>query len=560
MKLKNDNSEQKLRGSYYTPPDLSDFLVDWIVSDRDVVNILEPSCGDGVFIESLIKHVDKKLACYAIELDYEESKKSEAKAQGYPSITIQNGDFFDLYQNELINKKFDAVIGNPPYIRYQYLTPEQREIQSNILVSKGMKSNKLINTWVSFLVACIGLLDNNGRIGMVIPAELLQVAYANDLRRYLVNNLSAITIITFVELVFPDVQQEVILLLGERYDTANQCEIRMMELRNIKDLIDSFPKRINEYKPVTHHSDKWTKYFLSIEEMSVIDEFGDDPRFLPFSALAEVDIGITTGCNEFFSVDRQTVAKFELEDVVLPLIGRSSHADGLNFTKDDWQNNIDKNMRAYLINFPDIPFESYPDGHRKYIKAGEDMGFNKGYKCSIRDKWYCVPSIWIPDAFFLRRNNTIPKFVLNKTNAVSTDTMHRIKIKDDVDANKLMLSYYNSITLAFTELEARSYGGGVLEILPGELERVLFPDLKDFKDIKTVNHLIKKLDDKIRRNQNIESVLDEIDQAILVNFLDISIDKVQTCRAIWKKLMNRRLGRKARRSNEALNDNNSDNL
>jgi adenine-specific DNA-methyltransferase len=548
MKLKNDNSEQKLRGSYYTPPDLSNFLVDWTVSGRSSLSILEPSCGDGVFIESLLRHENSIKSCQAIELDSEEARKAEAKAQGYQGISVHNGDFFEIYQSGMKKKKFDAVVGNPPYIRYQYLTPGQREIQSKILVSYGMKSNKLINTWVSFLVACVGLLNENGRIGMVIPAELLQVAYANDLRRYLVDNLSAITIVTFVELVFPDVQQEVILLLGEKCISASQCEIRMMEFQDTQDLIVSFPERINEYKPVTHHSNKWTKYFLSIEEIAVIDEIGANSKFLPFRKLADVDIGITTGSNKYFSVDQQTVAEFELEDVVLPLIGRSSHADGLNFTKDDWQNNIDKNVQAYLINFPDIPFESYPAAHRRYIKGGEDTGINKGYKCGIRNKWYRVPSIWVPDAFFLRRNNTFPKFVLNKVNAVSTDTMHRIKIKDGVDGDKIVISYYNSVTLALTELEARSYGGGVLEILPGELERVLLPDLKDFKDTKKIKHLLQSLDVKIRQNQNIESVLDEIDQAILIDFLGISIDKVQICRAIWKKLMNRRLGRKAKRS------------
>src|SRR5690606_33657744 len=99
--------------------------------------------------------------------------------------------FFDVYErrrSSIFNqqKGFDSVVGNPPYIRYQYLTPEQREAQANILVSNGMKSNKLINTWVSFVVACVELLNSDGKIGMVIPAELLQVAYAEELRLFLV--------------------------------------------------------------------------------------------------------------------------------------------------------------------------------------------------------------------------------------------------------------------------------------------------------------------------------------------------------------------------------------
>lgn len=51
--------------------------------------------------------------------------------------------------------------------------------------------------------------------------------------------------------------------------------------------------------------------------------------------------------------------------------------------------------------------------------------------------------------------------------------MHRVKFNDDVEPERILLSYYNSISFAFTELCGRSYGGGVLEILPGEVGNIL---------------------------------------------------------------------------------------
>jgi len=87
------------------------------------------------------------------------------------------------------------------------------------------------------------------------------------------------------------------------------------------------------------------------------------------------------------------------------LIGRSSHAHGIYFTEEDWEVNAKEGRRAMLINFPQTPYEKYPKLHKQYIKSKEAAGEHKGYKCSIRDRWYIVPSIWVPDAFFLRRNN-----------------------------------------------------------------------------------------------------------------------------------------------------------
>ena len=85
---------------------------------------------------------------------------------------------------------------------------------------------------------------------------------------------------------------------------------------------------------------------------------------------------------------------------------------------------------------------------------------NEGYKCRIREHWYQVPSVWIPDAFFLRRNNLYPKFVLNCCGAVSTDTMHRIKFNKNVEPERIALSYYNSISFAFTEICGQKLWGG----------------------------------------------------------------------------------------------------
>ena len=126
--------------------------------------------------------------------------------------------------------------------------------------------------------------------------------------------------------------------------------------------------------------------------------------------------------------------------VTLPLIGRSSHAHGIFFTDEDWKRNKASGKSARLVNFPDIPIEDYPERHKAYIALGEASGENEGYKCSIRDRWYIVPSVWVPDAFFLRRNNLYPKFVLNRCNAVSTDTMHRMKFNSDVKPENILLA------------------------------------------------------------------------------------------------------------------------
>ena len=124
---------------------------------------------------------------------------------------------------------------------------------SDILISHGMKSNKLINAWVGFMVACVHMLSEQGKIALVIPAEILQVAYAEDLRLFLSNELSKITLLTFEELVFPGIEQEIVVFVGEK--GSSEKGIKIIELNNLDDL-DSLDIDANGFQRLNHVHEK----------------------------------------------------------------------------------------------------------------------------------------------------------------------------------------------------------------------------------------------------------------------------------------------------------------
>jgi len=541
MILKENSSEQKLRGAYYTPLPLAEMMVDLFKGDRSIKNVLEPSCGDGVFVDGIIKtgFINSIDSVTAIEIDKDESKKLKKSLELEKKVNVLNKDFFKFYKTNSEKKKYDLILGNPPYIRYQYLDEEQRNVMSAILTTHNMKANKLVNTWVGFIVACVHMLSESGKIAFVIPAEILQVAYAEDLRLFLVNSLSKITLITFEELVFPDIEQEIVVFIGEKGEPEKG--IRIIELNNLDDL-ESFNINTNGFQQFQHVYEKWTKYFTDSKENDLIRSIKNDKRFQKLSDTALINVGITTGNNKYFSINKEQVEQYDLQKVVRPLIGRSSHAHSIYFEKKDWLVNVKKKKAAYLIDFPDSKFEDYPKKQKEYIKLGEKNKENIGYKCSIRDRWYRIPSIWVPDAFFLRRNNLYPKFVLNRCNAVSTDTMHRMKFNEGIEPERIAVSYYNSISFAFTELCGRSYGGGVLEILPGEVGNVVIPKI-DNVPIEQIREVLLRIDAIVRNEEDIEQALDIVDNEILVDIIGIDKKMCKDARAIWKKMQRRRMKR-----------------
>ena len=575
MLLRENATEEKLAGRYFTPINLADYIVEWTTNQRNIDNILEPSCGDGVFLECLEnRNLENRCNIKAIEIDESASRLANERINNsfrfdsYNNFIenqaialaenrnldddngcyIINDDFYNVYENRLREQRFQAIVGNPPYIRYQYLSELQREEQNQILIRNQMRSNKLINAWVSFVVACVQMLDDNSRLGLVIPAELLQVSYAEDLRKFLMRNLQRTTIVTFRELVFPEVEQEVVLLLGEKDVThKDEHQLRIIEYKNINELIAE--NNIDEYEfyDIEINESKWTKYFLTAADLRLINDIKTNENFVKFSDIAKIEVGITTGNNDYFCVNKETVDKYRLENVCRPLIARSVNINGVIFTQEDWRENISKGAKTYLIDFPNIEYEHYPALHKKYIEYGEKNKQNEGYKCRIREKWYKVPSIWIPDAFFLRRNYLYPKFMLNseEVRAVSTDTMHRVRFNIPENRKRVLLGYYNSISLAFTEIEGRSYGGGVLEILPKEAGRIIMPNLSDRKLIPDyiVDELVNNIDIYIRENRDILEVLDEMDRRILMDIIGLDEQLVLAFRKMWLILRERRLNR-----------------
>jgi adenine-specific DNA-methyltransferase len=544
--VKENISAQKLRGGYYTPQAIADFLCQWSI-DKNTKRILEPSCGDGNFIESAILRF-KELGIEGedligrikgVELLEEESKKAEQRAikLGLNSNTIVNNDFFHYISNNG-KKKYDAVIGNPPFIRYQNFPEEHRKLAIEMMQNLGMNPNKLTNIWVPFLVVSASLLKNDGKMAMVIPAELFQVKYAAETRVFLSRFFDRITMITFKKLVFQNIQQEVVLLLCEKKVHTGKG-IRVIEFQNLAELKSVNFQAINgsNVKPIDHTTEKWTKYFLNENEINLLRNLKEDRRVTTCGDIMEVDVGLVTGRNEFFMLNEEQVKKWKLQRYTIPVASRSPQLKGIEFSEKDFSNNSKAQNAIHLFIPPNEDFEKIPKVCQRYIVYGEQQGYDTGYKTRIRKRWYITPSLWIPDAFAMRQVGSYPKIVLNETGASSTDTIHRVRFKEGVNRNMAAISFLNSLSFAFSEITGRSYGGGVMTFEPTEIEEIRIPVLTDLViDFEEVDALI--------RERRIEEVLDMVDEVLLIKHHGFAIAEVNVMRGIWRKLSQRRINRK----------------
>ncbi len=96
--------------------------------------------------------------------------------------------------------------------------------------------------------------------------------------------------------------------------------------------------------------------------------------------------------------------------------------------------------------------------------------------------------------------------------------------------------YHNSIIIS-SKVCGRSYGGGVKEILPGEVGIIMIPKIPDLPPEKKPD-IINRIDNIVRNNQDIELELDIGDQTI-IDLLGLDSSWCKQCRKIWKKLQHR---------------------
>jgi adenine-specific DNA methylase len=260
--------------------------------------------------------------------------------------------------------------------------------------------------------------------------------------------------------------------------------------------------------------------------------------FTRFGDYADVQVGVVTGCNDFFCLSKSDAEKRDLSRYTIPIITRSNQLKGLGIDIKLFKEFESTPGRSRLLDLSTFAFSDLPPSVVNYIRAGEKEELHKGYKCSIRADWWKVPSIWVPDGFMLRQIHKYPRIFVNEANATSTDTVHRIRITGKFSVKELSIASLNSATLTWGELLGRSYGGGVLELEPSEARSLPIPDPK------LVTPSLMKRVSGLLENDEIDQAINLVDSEILIKGLGITKDIVQHLNKDWERLANRRLNRK----------------
>ena len=179
---------RKARGAFFTPPEIAHYLVGWAVRSPED-RVLEPSCGEASFLLAAadrLKSVGANPLClgeqlHGVEIHEASARNAESLLQDVGcDARVSVNDFFA----HVAPITYDAVVGNPPFVRYQKFSGVARARSLEVALAQGVRLSGLASSWAAFVVKAAMHLAPDGRLALVLPAELLSVNYAKEVRRF----------------------------------------------------------------------------------------------------------------------------------------------------------------------------------------------------------------------------------------------------------------------------------------------------------------------------------------------------------------------------------------
>ena len=161
-------------GQIFTPKLISDMMVNWVIGNKPKT-ILDPAVGNGVFFESILE----KYSCNLIGFDIDPLMIEQTR-QFHPK-KLFNEDFLKNKKNISV----DSIVCNPPYVNFHNF---DRKIIDVINLQFKTSFSKLSNFYALFFVKSWSMLNDEGRMVFITPAEFLYTGYGKTLKRFLLDN------------------------------------------------------------------------------------------------------------------------------------------------------------------------------------------------------------------------------------------------------------------------------------------------------------------------------------------------------------------------------------
>jgi hypothetical protein len=461
----NKIQREKLRekGQFWTPEWVSNAMVSYVSKESNI--IFDPATGNGAFLNSL-KVLKKNCHFYGIDVDEE---VLENPLYSFSNVKVEIKD----YLKNPPKNKFPSIVANPPYIRHHRLDVNTKEylkkLSKNLL---GFTLDGRVGYHNYFLIQSLSLLEKNGRLSFILPADTFEGVSAKNLWNWIKRNFFIEAVITFSKEAspFPNVDTNAIIIFIKNSTPRSKLYwIKVNKLSN-EDLLKLIQSDF-EYECIAY--DKMLRDIDEALETGLSRPPNQNNFKYRLKDFAKVMRGIATGANEFFFLTNEQMEKTRIPKKYFKLaIGRTRDVSGDIIAEKDifslQQNGRPTNLLS-IENGSSIPKEL-----KDYLDYGEQLGLNKRSLINQRTPWYKMEQRQIPPILFAYLGRRNSRFINNKAKVLPLTGF--LCVYPFYDDEKFIENLWQALndpsTLENLKLVGKSYGSDAIKVEPRNLENL----------------------------------------------------------------------------------------
>jgi len=464
--------DRNVLGQFSTPYPLAFDIMKYMrrLIGTDDVSFIEPSIGMGVFYSAFTDAFAGGGRALGFEIDPHYFKPASEFWQG-TKLEMRCSDFLAQKADE----QFDMLVANPPYVRHHYIENKTKvHLQNLVQRQTGIKISGFAGLYCYFMMLSSTWLKDNGLSCWLVPSEFMDVNYGEAVKRYLLQNVQLLRIHRFKaeNLQFADalVSSCIVVFRNSKPTTANEVTFSLGGTINSPETVRNIG--VSQLKS----NDKWTNLFtddaMTSEPQATIGDFFTVKR------------GIATGDNDFFILDKETIAQYEIpQEFLRPILPSPRYIQGDRINNDNGLPTVERQQFLFCCSLSEnVLKERYPKVW-KYIRQGYERGVPKGYICRHRTPWYSCEerepaAIIVPYMGRSETSNRLFRFILNDSKAITTNVYLLLYPKPQyarcMKDESLRVEVWRELNTIPTETLSRNgrfYGGGLRKMEPNELMR-----------------------------------------------------------------------------------------
>jgi hypothetical protein len=472
---RNPRDLRRILGQFLTPPHLAIDIMEYVRTlfpdNCPPIKFGDPSIGTGTFFSALRIAFPSASVASAIGVEIDKTVASITKRlwEKY-GLTVVEKDYFrvpDLPKRNL-------VVSNPPYVRHHYIDKRQKEsLIKRVKAELGIAVSGLSSLYTYFILLSHNWLEHGAICAWLIPSEFMETNYGAALRKYLLENVSLISVHRFNP---KEVQFDGVIVSSS-----------VIVFRNRPPRLDDrikFTFGGNLNNPLERMS-------ISVADLKRRNKWPTSPR-LPADRDSSVRLrdlfiikrGIATGANAFFIIQRAEAHRLGIPESFLRPILPSPRklSEGLIKAEPDGYPQIDQQL--VVIDCP-LPEREVRKRHPKfwdYLKKAKADGVRESYLVKKRKLWYKQedrePPLFL--CTYLARDAATGRpfhFFWNRSKAIATNVYLllyprealRESIVDHPKLQKKVFDLLQQIDTLDLQDGGRGYGGGLFKLEPNEL-------------------------------------------------------------------------------------------